>query len=41
MLKMTVAKKYKGKIEIGEVGLIETKDNLVLPCGVYGRFEGK
>jgi len=41
LLKMTVSKKYKGKIETGEVGLEETKDHLILPCGIYGRFEGE
>ena len=41
LLKMTVSKKYKGKIKVGEIGLVETKDNLILPCGVYGRFEGE
>ena len=41
LLELTVVKKYKGKIEVGEVGLKETADDLILPCGIYGRFEGK
>ena len=33
-------KKYPdGKVEAGEVGLPITRDNLVLPCGIYGRWE--
>ena len=28
-----------GKIEAGEVGLPITKNHLVLPCGIYGRWE--
>ena len=32
-------KKYKGKISSGEVGLPMSSSNLVLPCGIYGRWE--
>ncbi len=32
-------KKYKGKINAGEVGLPMTSANLILPCGIYGRWE--
>lgn len=31
--------KKQGKIEAGEVGLPIVKDNLILPCGIYGRWE--
>lgn len=31
--------KYKGKISAGEIGLPMTNSNLVLPCGIYGRYE--
>ena len=31
--------KYKGKITSGEIGLPMTNSNLVLPCGIYGRWE--
>ena len=27
------------KIEAGEIGLPVTKNDLVLPCGIYGRWE--
>ena len=40
ILKLTLLKKYpQGKVSAGEVGLPITKNNLVLPCGIYGRFE--
>lgn len=39
ILTLTVDKKKKGKITCGEIGLKGTKDNLVLPCGIYGRWE--
>lgn len=30
---------YKGKIYSGEVGLRATSSGLILPCGIYGRWE--
>ena len=39
LLTLTVDKKKKGKITCGEVGLKITNNNLVLPCGIYGRWE--
>lgn len=32
-------KTYKGKITSGEIGLPMSNSNLVLPCGIYGRWE--
>ncbi len=32
-------KKYPGKISSGEIGLPMTNSKLVLPCGIYGRWE--
>ncbi len=32
-------KKYKGNITGGEIGLPMKNSELVLPCGIYGRFE--
>ncbi len=32
-------KKCKGKIVSGEIGLPMTNSNLILPCGIYGRWE--
>ncbi len=32
-------KKYKGKITSGEIGLPMKNSKLVLPCGIYGRWE--
>lgn len=30
---------YKGKISAGEIGLPMTNSNLILPCGIYGKYE--
>ena len=37
LLKMNI--KNNGKITAGEIGLPMTDSNLVLPCGIYGRWE--
>ena len=39
ILELTVQKKYKGKLKAGEIGLPMENSNLVLPCGIYGRWE--
>ncbi len=39
LLTMTVDKVHKGKISCGEIGLPIKENNLVLPCGIYGRWE--
>ena len=39
ILKMTVNKKCNGKITCGEVGLPIKENDLILPCGIYGRWE--
>ena len=39
ILKLTVGAKYSGKIDNGEVGLQVRKNGLVLPCGIYGRWQ--
>ena len=39
MLRMTVDKKYKGRVTCGEVGIPIKENDLVLPCGIYGRWE--
>ena len=33
-----VFKDYTGKIDCGEIGLPIKENNLVLPCGIYGRW---
>ncbi|MDD6467939.1 MAG: class I SAM-dependent methyltransferase [Erysipelotrichaceae bacterium] len=39
ILKTTIQKKYPaGKVEAGEIGLPVTHNDLVLPCGIYGKF---
>ena len=39
ILNLTVSKNYKGKVSSGEVGLQMENSNLVLPCGIFGRWE--
>ena len=39
LLKIHIDSKYKGTISNGEVGLPITNSQLVLPCGIYGRWE--
>ena len=39
ILNLTVSKKYKGKAYAGEIGLPMENSNLVLPCGIFGRWE--
>lgn len=39
LLKLNL-KKFNGKISSGEIGLPMTNSDLILPCGIYGRWEG-
>ena len=40
ILKTTMLKKYpNGFIESGEIGLPVLRDDLILPCGIYGLWE--
>ena len=39
ILQLTVNKKYPGIVSCGEVGLPITDGSLILPCGIYGRWE--
>ncbi len=41
ILILSMEKRYKGNIESGEIGLPMENSKLVLPCGIYGRWEGK
>lgn len=41
LLSITVEKKYHGKIIHGEIGLPITNGKLILPCGIYGRWESE
>lgn len=39
LLRQTVLKKHpNGKVEAGEIGLPITKNDMILPCGIYGRW---
>ena len=40
ILKTTILKKYpNGHVDSGDIGLPITNNNLVLPCGIYGRYQ--
>ena len=39
ILNLNVNNKFKGKVSYGEVGLPIKNSELVLPCGIYGRWE--
>ena len=41
ILNLIINKEYKGKVEKGEIGIPMENSNLVLPCGIYGRWEEK
>lgn len=41
ILKTSLEKKYGGKITAGEIGLPITKNKLILPCGIYGKWESE
>lgn len=41
ILKMTMGRKFKGSISSGEVGIPVSSTGLVLPCGIFGRWEAK
>ena len=41
ILNMVITKKYKGEIDAGEIGLPMENSKLILPCGIYGRWEKK
>lgn len=39
ILNMVIDKKYRGEIDAGEIGLPMENSKLILPCGIYGRWE--
>ncbi|HOZ54375.1 MAG TPA: class I SAM-dependent methyltransferase [Bacilli bacterium] len=39
ILYLTINKKYNGNVVSDELGLPMTDSNLILPCGIYGRWE--
>ena len=39
LLRMNIPKKAKGKFSHGELGLPMTNSKMILPCGIYGRWE--
>lgn len=41
ILKLTIGKKHNGFITSGEVGIPVSSTGLILPCGIFGRWEAK
>lgn len=41
ILNLTLGKLFDGKIESGEIGIPMENSKLILPCGIYGRWESK
>ena len=39
LLNLTISKKYKGKVSHGEIVLPMANSSLILPCGIYARWE--
>ena len=39
LLRINIPKKVNGKFSNGEIGLPMTNSKLILPCGIYGRWE--
>lgn len=39
LLRINIPKKVKGKFSHGELGLPMTNSKMILPCGIYGRWE--
>ncbi len=39
LLELTIYNQYKGRISSGEIGLPMENCNLILPCGIYARWE--
>ena len=39
LIKLRITSKHKGKVEIDEIGVPITNNDLVLPCGMTGRVE--
>ena len=39
LLRMNISKKAKGRFSHGELGLPMTNSKMILPCGIYGRWE--
>ncbi len=39
ILNLNITKRYNGKVTSGEIGLPMTNSKLILPCGIFGRWE--
>lgn len=41
VLKLTIQKKYNGFIDVDEIGLPMSNSELILPCGIFARWESE
>lgn len=41
VLSTTVGRKKDGKVYAGEIGIPASRDGKILPCGIFGRWEGR
>lgn len=41
VLSTTVGRKKGGKVYAGEIGIPASRDGKILPCGIFGRWEGR
>lgn len=41
ILSLTVGRQHQGSVSCGEIGLPVTASGIILPCGVYGRWEAR
>ena len=41
ILELSIPKQYHGKVSCGEIGLPMTNSSLILPCGIFARWESK
>lgn len=41
LLRLSIGRKFGGKLDCGEIGLPITRSGLTLPCGIYGRWESE
>ena len=39
ILNLNIEKKHKGSVTSGEIGLPMKNSKIVLPCGIYGKWE--
>ena len=41
LINVLIVSKLPGKVDSGEIGLLASVSNLILPCGIYGRWQSE